>query len=340
MNTRPVSYFYGLLFGLATIHTAGAAADLILVGVPTVSPVPYLAGQPLKVTYTFKNNGDAAAPACSTRVQIFTPFSTQYTTAEFPVPALAKGAQSTQTHTVTVNDKAWTGTWEARVRLDTNFEVPGDPTVNNVATPVPFRLLATKPDLKFNNEESPGPCPLDNVYGGKMQMAFIVHNDSTVEAPASKIRVQVYDRMHNTVAQDFFDMPAIPADGKRPFVYSYQLPPSGTEGSWSVFVVLNDGGIPIPETGAFNNSSQEIGFRVRAPGSAAGVCSFPSQLMNPQFQGNNMILDLYANAGSTVNIQSSTDLKTWTPAGSHVMVNGVNRFTTPLNGPRRFFRVQ
>jgi archaellum component FlaG (FlaF/FlaG flagellin family) len=337
---------HSLLFPLLAILTlttlsAQAVPDVTVIGTPTVTQKPYYAGGPLTVTYTVKNIGNQPASASSTRVQIFTPVSTQYTTAEFPIAALAAGAQRTETHTVTnINTNAWTGTWEARVRLDTFFDIAGEfPTANNVATPAPFRLIATKWDLKFVNDEKPGPCPSVNAYGGTMRLAFFIHNDSSAPAPATKTRVQIYDRSHSSVVYDDVDTPAIPPDGKIPFVYSYQLPATGTTGGWSVFVHLNDFGVQGEATG-FNNASDEVTFQVNAPGTAVAPCPITPGIMNPRVSGSNMVFELWGNAGTTLNITTSTDLANWVPLTSRVMANGVNTFTTPRNGPKRYYRAR
>jgi hypothetical protein len=258
----------------------------------------------------------------------------------YPVAALAAGAQRTETHTITVDDKAWSGTWEARVRLDTNFEIDEpQPASNNVATPVPFELIATKPDLKFEDEISPGPCPASNAYGGKVELAFFIHNDSSAPAPSSRTRVQIYDRMHSPVVQDEVVTPAIPAHGKVPFVYSYQLPATGTAGSWSVFVVLNDF-TDFSETGAFNNNGEEISFQVAAAGTSVAPCTIAPALMNPRLEGANMVFDIFGNAGTTVNLSTSTDLVNWTPLAAPALGNGVNKYSVARNGSKRYYRAK
>jgi hypothetical protein len=151
--------------------------------------------------------------------------------------------------------------------------------------------------------------------------------------------VEIYDRMHSPVVNDDVTTPAIPAHGKVPFVYSYQLPATGVAGSWSVFVVLNDF-TDFSETGAFNNNGQEISFQVAAAGTSVASCSFAPELRSPRLEGGNMAFEILGNAGSTVNLSTSTDLVNWTPLASPVMANGVNKYTVPRNGPVRYYRAK
>ena len=46
-------------------------------------------------------------------------------------------------------------------------------------------LIATKWDLKFLDEDKPGPCPASNAYGGTVRLAFFIHNDSSIAAPVA-----------------------------------------------------------------------------------------------------------------------------------------------------------
>lgn len=323
------------------IPAAQAVPDLEVVGTPIVHQKPYYCGGPLTVTYTVRNKGDQAAGPSSTRVQVFPPESTQFASMEFPIAGLAVGAQRTETHTIpSMGTNGASGEWEAAVRLDTFFDIDDEyPTVNNVATPAKFLTIATKWDLRFLNDANPGPTPVPNAYGQKMQLAFYIHNYSSAPAPATKTRVQIYDRNHSTVVNDDVDTPAIPPLGKVPFVYSYQLPATGTPGNWYVFVNLNDY-FAQGEASGFNNAADEIPFMVAAAGTPTQPAELTPALVNARLSGNNMLFELYGNPGSTLNIQTSTDLNTWSPLTSQVMNNGVNTLSTPRNGPKRYYRVK
>jgi hypothetical protein len=323
-----------------TSLSALASPDVALIGIPVVAQSVTYAGGPVQVTYTVKNIGDQAAGASTTKVQIFTSLGTQYAVADFPEAALAVGAQRTVTRAVTVDNNAWTGVWEASVRLDTFFEIANEfPTANNTSDRGKFNLVAVKPDLKFDGDARPGPCPASNAYGGTVRLAFFIHNDSSVAAPASKTRVEIYDRSHTPVVYEEVNTPAIAANAKIPFVYAYQLPATGTAGSWSVFISLNDLGT-VSETGAFNNQSDEVSFTVAAAGSSVAPCPVTPGLVNPRVSGSNMVFDLWGNAGAVLNLSSSTDLVNWTPLTTQTLVNGVNTFTTPRSGVKRYYRAK
>lgn len=63
-----------------------------------------------------RNNGDQAAAATKTKIQIFTPLGTQYSVQDFPIAALAAGQQRTESHTLTLRADSWTGLWEVGFR--------------------------------------------------------------------------------------------------------------------------------------------------------------------------------------------------------------------------------
>ena len=88
----------GALGLTAPVH---AAVDILIQGNPTVTPST-LAGGPVTVSYVVRNNGDQAAAATKTKIQIFTPLGTQYSVQDFPIAALAAGQQRTESHTLTL----------------------------------------------------------------------------------------------------------------------------------------------------------------------------------------------------------------------------------------------
>ncbi len=152
------------------------------------------------------NTGNAAAIASVTRVQIFTPVSTQYSFLDVPIAALGAGEQRTENHVLPLRVDSWTGTWEVSVRLDTAFVVDeGGATGNNASNRAKFHLTATRPDLTFAYgsqsvylEYAPFVSPA--AYGGTVRIGFDIKNDSTADAPASRTRVEIRNRSIAMVA--------------------------------------------------------------------------------------------------------------------------------------------
>ncbi len=325
---------------------AHGAADLAFVGNPSVNPGSALAGGQVTVTYVVRNQGNATAVASKSRVQIFTPVSTQFSFMDFPIAALAAGQQRTETHILPLRIDSWSGTWEASVRLDTECVVDeGFATGNNASTRAPFYLTATRADLTFAvgsravyQEYAPNISPA--AYGGSVRIGFDIKNDSTAAAPASKTRVEIRNRSNDLHIQAFVDTPSIPAGTSVPFTYVSALPATGTAGSWSVFLVLDDGPTTMTEATKFNNSSSTISFRVEAAGTALPASPAVVGLANPRIEAGQMVFELAGQPGSPVTVQTSTNLVNWSTQASPTIINGVTRHTVPLAGGPRFYRVR
>jgi hypothetical protein len=276
--------------GLLSAAPAYAAVDILIVGNPSVTPSA-LAGGPLTVTYVVRNNGDQAAAATKTKIQIFTPLGTQYSVQDFTIAGLGAGEQRTESHTLTLRADSWTGTWEVGLRLDMEQMLAESVTVNNTTALRPkFNLAATMPDLTFArgsesvyNGYQPLVCPVS--YGGTLYLAFDIKNDSLAAAPATRTRVEIRNRSNSIHVQEEVVTPAIAPGATVPFIYSTMLPATGSAGSWNVFLVLDDLGA-VPEATEFNNSISSFYFPVAAAGTAAGPCPIITGCTNPRQEGN------------------------------------------------------
>ena len=96
--------------------------------------------------------------------------------------------------------------------------------------------------------------------------------------------------------------------------------------------------LPLPEQ--LHHGKVKVEAKLEAAEPRAAPCPITPALMNPRVEGSNMAFDIRANAGSTVNLSSSTDLKTWIPLASPVVTKGVNKFTVPRSGPKRYYRAK
>lgn len=126
---------------------------------------------------------------------------------------------------------------------------------------------------------------------------------------------------------------------REPFTYSTALPATGTAGNWSVFLVLDDFNT-LDEASEYNNSIVTYNFPVAAAGTAVGACPITPGAANPRKEGNQFVFELGGRSGSSVTIQTSTNLTSWTTHATALLGNGVNRYTTPLGTGMRFFRVR
>lgn len=144
------------------------------------------------------------------------------------------------------------------MRLDTELVLSESQTANNTTARFPVQLTATLPDLTFAYagrsaylDFVPLVCPA--AYGGTLQLAFDIRNDSTAPALSTRTRVEIRNRSNDIHVQDYVVTPAIPAGDSVPFTYSTALPATGTAGNWSVFLVLDDF-TTLAEASEFNNS--------------------------------------------------------------------------------------
>lgn len=321
-----------------------ASEDLAIIGTPTTTPANAVGGGQLTVTYVVKNIGDQPAVASKTRLQIFTPVGTQYSVQDYPIAAVAVGEQRTESHTITLRTDSWTGVWEASIRLDTEFVLNETTTANNASPRAPFGLTATLPDLTFAyGQES---VYLDYVpyvspaaYGGTVRIVFDIKNDSLADAPATRTRVEIRNRSNNVHVQDYVITPPIPAGLSVPFTYVSTLPETGTAGSWSVFLVLDDFS-NIAEASEFNNTIPSCFFRVEAAGTVLPPSPAEVGLVNPRREGNQFVFELVGLPGSPVTIQTSPDLKTWSTFATPMIANGVNRHTTSFLPGSHYFRIR
>ncbi len=341
---RPTHHLLPFVLLTLAATSAHGAVDILLVGTPAVSPVAALAGGRLQITYVVRNNGDQPAAAIKTRVQIFTPVGTQYSFADFPIAALAAGQQRTETHTLTLRTDSWSGTWEVSVRLDTEQLLSETSTSNNTTTRTKFQLTATLPDLTFAygsrsvyQDYVPRVCPA--AYGTTLHLGFDIKNDSTAAVPPTRTRVEIRNRSNDVYVQDYVVTPAIPAGMTVPFLYSIALPATGTAGNWSVFLVLNDFN-EVTEASGFNNSIVTYSFPVAAAGTAPGACPIITGAANPRKEGSQFVMELSGIAGTSVTIQTSTNLTDWSTHATVPLANGLNRYTTPMGTGKRFFRVR
>lgn len=334
------------IFSLGLAAVAQAAADLTFVGKPKVISGEAYAGGTVTVQYVVVNNGNQAAVASSTRVQIFTPLGTQYSDASFPIGAVAPGQQRTETHTLTLKPDSWTATWEVSVRLDTAGVVDENGmTGNNTLERTLFHLTATRPDLTFaygtqSVYQNYVPYVSPAAYGAVLRVACDIKNESITAAPATKTRVEITGDNGSFHVREYVPTPAIPAGATVPFNFTTMLPATGSlTKKWSVTFYLDDDTV-VTEASKINNVHPSFYFFVQAAGTALPASPAPVGLANPRVEGGQFVFELGGQPGGTVTVQTSTNLKNWSTQATPTILNGVTRHTIPLGNGSRFFRVR
>ena len=322
----------------AALAVDSPESDVVVVGDIVVTPSPVLAGQEIVVRYNIKNQGTIATSGSFTsRLQLKNQYEFTFFTADYLVPAIAAGQVAPQEHHIKLVDTLFSGVYSARTRLDPFFDLLNEANNGNDASdPFPFTVIAVLPDIKITFAEV---CPHTAHAGDAVQLKFRVLNDSSSPAPAARNRFELSNpRSNQPVFSVYVTNGIIAPHGSVDYLFPFVVPADGIVGGWNVSVFLNDFS-DFVEADTFNNVTDPlVRLQVVAATTPTDPCVEPVHFVNPRFVNGKLTFEIQGSGNASFNVQSSTDLKTWTAAGPVTLVSGVVTWTAPIGQPS-FYRL-
>ena len=115
--------------------------DMVVEGIPAISPNPVTAGNAITVDYTVKNQGVGTAGSSHTKIQIKNSSGVEITAPTFTENSISTSSSVSQTRSITIPSSAEAGTYTAYVILDNLGQLNQSDTTNDLTPGVNFSVL-------------------------------------------------------------------------------------------------------------------------------------------------------------------------------------------------------
>jgi GH25 family lysozyme M1 (1,4-beta-N-acetylmuramidase) len=252
-----------------------ALCDIVVQGSTTISPNQVMVGSSITVSYTIINQGNSDAGASQTKIQVKDASNIQLVAPTFSTAGISAGSSINESRTIVIPNGTPAGTYRAYVILDNASQLTQSSSANDYTPGVSFvvqNTAVTKPDLAFQTQPSVSPNSLQ--AGDNTTVSFVVVNQGTASAAASKTKVWIKNNAGQVVASMNIDTPSLTVGQTIPQQGTLQIPASASPGVYSAQVIL-DNAIPgLDQLNEINDYSDKVGITVASPNSPPLQTSF------------------------------------------------------------------
>ena len=250
-----------------TIYYDEPQCDVVVQGIPGISPNPVAPSQSIMVSYTIRNSGPADAGATQTKVQVKNSTGIQLTSATFADPPVAAGDSSSRSAAIPIPPGTPNGTYSAFVILDNLSALNQSDTSNDIAPGVSFTVDGSRCDIVV--EGTPEMSPNAVTAGQSITVGYAIRNKGPADAGATRTMIAIKNSSGIPLTAPAFSEPALPAGGMRNQTVIVAIPAGTPAGTYTAHVIL-DSLDQLSQTSDVNDLSDPALFAVSATTSGAG----------------------------------------------------------------------
>ena len=243
-----------------TIHCE-VPSDIVVQGIPEITPNRVTSGQSITVSYTIRNDGPADAGATQTKIQIKDSTNVQLTRATFAEPAIVAGNTIDRSASVLIPEGSPDGTYTVYVILDNLSQLCQPKPSNDISEGVHLYLDSTRCDIMV--EGSPQISPNAVTSGQTITVNYAVRNRGPADSGETLTMIEVKDSSGTVLTTSTFPVSAIPAGGLSNETAIVAIPAGSAPRTYAACILLDCLG-QLSQTSEVNDLADPVLFVVAA----------------------------------------------------------------------------
>ena len=314
-------------------------SDIVVQGIPGITPNPVASEQSITVSYTIRNDGPADAAATQTKIQIKDSANIQLTKATFSDPAIAAGNTSDQSASVLIPEGSPAGTYTVYVILDNLSQLHQPRTSNDIALGVNFTLDGSRCDLVV--EGTPQISPSAVTAGQSITVNYAIRNRGPADAGATQTKIEIKDSSGTVLTTSSFPVSAIPVGDLSNETAIVEIPAGTAPRTYTASVLLNSQRL-LSQTSEVNDLADPVLFVVAATANdinAPDLTTVGTPVVSPSLTAPKDIVTVefaVANIGSEASLPVGISVELLSFSGGKVASQTVGIGSVPaayLSGP-------